>query len=248
MPHNNLKTCIIIPARYKSSRFPGKPLALINGIPMIIRVCEVAKETVGKLNVFVATEDERIADLVNKFGYKYIMTSSNALTGTDRIAEAAKSLEYDIYINLQGDEPLVNKSDLLKCIELKKNNMDLVLNGFTEIRNNEDFKSINLPKVVFNENENLIYISRSPIPGSKEVEKKQKYYKQVCIYGFSSDQLNKFLEFGRKSLLEEIEDIEILRFLELGINVKMFYCNETSYAVDVPEDIKLVEEILMGKT
>ena len=248
MHQNNLSTCILIPARYKSSRFPGKPLALIDGKPMIIRVCEVSEETVGKSNVFVATDDERIANLVCKFGYRAIMTSPNALTGTDRIAEAAKSLDYDIYLNLQGDEPLVNKSDLLKCIELKKNNMNFVFNGYTEIKKYEDHKSINLPKVVFNESKNLVYISRSPIPICKEFRKNQIYYKQVCIYGFTLNELNKFAEFGRKSLLEEKEDIEILRFLELDIDVKMFHCDESSCAVDVPEDIELVEEILRQRS
>tara|TARA_Y100000589_G_scaffold325353_1_gene363124 strand:+ start:2325 stop:3074 length:750 start_codon:yes stop_codon:yes gene_type:complete len=247
MTPNNLKPCIVIPARYKSSRFPGKPLVLIKGIPMIIRVCMIAEEAIGKSNVYVATDDIRIARKVDEFGYQYLMTSPNALTGTDRVAEASKYLDYDIYINLQGDEPLVSKKDLIKCIKLKMENPELVFNGYTKIESNENYKSKNIPKVVFNEDNILLYISRSEIPGTKNNSEKNIFFKQVCIYGFNSYELNLFLDYGRKSLLESKEDIEILRFLEMDVKIKMFSCQKTSCAVDVPEDVKNIEKILDKK-
>ena len=229
-----------------ATRLPGKPLLKINGLSIISHVSKKAEEAnIGE--VIVATEDQEIVDDVKKNGFNSILTKNQHKTGTDRIYEALKKLnikDVDLVMNLQGDEPLVNKSDLLKCIELKKNNMNFVFNGYTEIKKYEDHKSINLPKVVFNESKNLVYISRSPIPICKEFRENQIFYKQVCIYGFTLNELNKFAEFGRKSLLEEKEDIEILRFLELDIDVKMFHCDESSCAVDVPEDIELVEEIL----
>lgn len=242
-----MKACVIIPARFKSTRLPGKPLIKILGIPMIIRVADIAAKAVGKENVFIATEDERISSTVVKKGYKYIMTSNSALTGTDRVAEASKKVIYDIYINVQGDEPLIDFKDIIKCINLKKKYPDFIINAFNKVEDEINAKSINVPKVITNESGDLVYISRSLIPGFKDDKCKPKIYKkQVCIYGFTGIELKKFLDYGRKSQLEYNEDIEILRFLELGIKVKMFESQRKSVAVDVKSDISIVEEILQS--
>lgn len=240
-----MKACVIIPARYASTRFPGKPLVSLLGKPMILWVAELSARAVGKEHVYVATEDSRIADVVANAGFTPLMTSTTALTGTDRIAEAASLVEYDIYVNVQGDEPLVNPVDIQRCIELKNNNPQVIVNGFSWISGNENPDNVNIPKVVMNECGEMIYISRALLPGFKDQKSAPSCYaKQVCIYGFDLKQLNRYLEFGRKSLLESHEDIEILRFLELGNKVLMFECSPGSLAVDVPEDIGKVEHAL----
>ena len=227
---------IIIPARYNSTRFVGKPLTDINGKPMIIRVVEIACETLGKENVFVATDDKRISDVVEDYGYQYIMTT-DCSTGTDRVAQASRLLEADIIVNVQGDEPLLDPNDIQKVIDCKLENMDSVVNCMSRFDSTEATNR-NIPKVVVNTKNDLIYMSRSPIPGTKLGVSKNTY-KQVCIYAFTKQELNKFYEL-KKTPLELDEDIEILRFLELGINVKMVETFGTTQAVDVPQDVDKV--------
>jgi 3-deoxy-manno-octulosonate cytidylyltransferase (CMP-KDO synthetase) len=243
-----MRSCVIIPARYSSSRFPGKPLVLLLGKPMVLWVAELSAKAVGKHNVFVASEDERIASIVREAGFSALLTSPQALTGTDRLAEAAQMVDYDIYINVQGDEPLVEPDDILQCISLKSENPDVIVNGFCWIEPNEDPASVNIPKVVTNESGFMIYMSRSPLPGFKEATNAPlRYMKQVCIYGFNRDELEAFASFKRKSTLERCEDIEILRFLELNRRILMYECTPGSLAVDVPEDVAKVEEILKAR-
>jgi len=243
---NELNCCVVIPARFKSSRFPGKPLVKLNGKPLIIRVAELASKAVGAENVFVATDDLNIATLVSESGYKYILTDENNLTGTDRVAQASCELDYDIIVNLQGDEPLIKPGDILKCIEEKKIYPEKVINGYTYISDKENVENINIPKVLINEQEKLIYISRSVLPGLKDSALKPDYFlKQVCIYVFSKADLKAFKEFGRKSKSEMYEDIEILRFFELNIDVKMVFCTSGSLAVDTPEDVIVVEKAIL---
>ena len=167
------------------------------------------------------------------------------MTGTDRVAEASLQVNYDVIVNVQGDEPLVNPADISNAISLKETHPSRIVNGFTRISDIECPGSVNIPKVVINESNILLYISRSLIPGSKsESSSSYPYFKQVCIYAFSPDDLLAFASFGRKSSLEAIEDIEILRFLELNRSVLMFECSSGSLAVDVPDDIPLVTKRL----
>ncbi len=240
------RACVIIPARFNSSRFPGKPLVKLNGKEMILWVAEICAKAVDISNVFIATDDNRISDLVSEKGFQSIMTSPNLLTGTDRVAQAAKNLDYEIFVNVQGDEPLIEPKDILKAIELKIKNPESVINSFCSITKNEDPNSINIPKVTITESYDLIYISRAAIPKSKNNDQDLIYKKQVCIYSYNSKDLAKFLSFGRKSFTEEIEDIEILRFFELNINIKMFEASKSSLAIDVPKDVKKVEKALKG--
>ena len=240
-----MRYCVVIPARYKSSRLPGKPLISLLGKPMIIWVAEIASQAVGLSNVFIATDDNRIANEVNQKGYKHIMTSSSCLTGTDRVAEASLRLNYDIYINVQGDEPLVSPKDILRCIDNKIKYKDHIINSYNLINENQDPGSINIPKVVINNSEDLIYISRSLVPGFKDLSSKtDSYLKQVCIYGYNKSELSSFFGFGGKSKLEKSEDIEILRFFELDHPIKMFKAHNNSLSVDVVEDIEKVEREL----
>ena len=127
------KACVIIPARFNSSRFPGKPLVKLNGKEMILWVAEICAKAVDISNVFVATDDNRISNVVSEKGFQSIMTSPNLLTGTDRVAQAAKNLDYEIFVNVQGDEPLIEPKDILKAIELKIKNPESVINSFCSI-------------------------------------------------------------------------------------------------------------------
>lgn len=238
-------SCIVIPARYGSSRYPGKPLVPLLGKPMILWVAEIAAQVVGQRHVYVATEDSRIAETVERAGFAALMTSKSALTGTDRLYEAAQQIDYLTYINVQGDEPLVDPEDIATCISLKQQHPELVINGFTWMGREEDPSSVNIPKVITTENDTMVYMSRSAIPGSKTPDQHPgRFKKQVCIYGFSQSDLRAFHQFQRKGALEASEDIEILRFLELGRQVRMFECKPGSLAVDVPEDVAGVEEQL----
>jgi len=236
----------IIPARYKSSRFPGKPLVNILGKPLVIHVAEKVSEALGKENFVVATEDQRIADEVARWGYVAVMTSDRPRTGTDRLWEVAQQMEAKIYLNIQGDEPMVKPEDILRIYRTKSDFPDHIINGYTEVGIDEDPGSVNIPKVIINENEELVYMSRLPIPGIKRRDVTPQYFKQVCIYAFSFEELRAFGERGAKTYLESFEDIEILRFLEMGHKIKMVKTQCSSLAVDVPEDLAGVTKAMSG--
>jgi len=215
------------------------------GKPMVIWVAERAMAAVGKDNVYIATEDNRIAEVVIASGFRAVMTSSNARTGTDRVAEAANQVQADCYINLQGDEPLVNPRDIIRVVEAKEKHPDLIINAYTWVGLGEDPNSVNIPKVITNESGLMVYMSRQCIPGYKDPAMAPgKIMKQVCIYAFSREELNAYLAFGRKGSLEAIEDIEILRFLELNRKVLLVEATPGSLAIDVPADVKPVEREL----
>lgn len=243
-----MRTCVIIPARFASSRFPGKPLVPLLDKPMVLWVAELSAKAVGREHVYVATDDERIASVVRAAGFSALMTSSEALTGTDRLAEASVMIDYDLYVNVQGDEPIINPDDILACIAKKKANPDLIMNGFCWIDENEDPENRNIPKVIATEKGQMVYMSRVPLPGFKDPKQAPaRYMKQVCIYGFTRGDLQAFAEYGRKSALEACEDIEILRFLELSRPIMMYECTPGSLAVDVPEDVAKVEAVLSAR-
>lgn len=240
-----MRSVVVIPARYGSSRYPGKPLVNLLNKPLILWVAELSAKAVRAENVYVATDDDRIEKVVVDAGFQVVRTSSDVLTGTDRLAQAAEKIDADIYINVQGDEPLVDPKDILKVRDKKLNNMENVINGFSYVSTKEDPHSVNIPKVIANEKNELIYMSRIALPGYKDKkEAPKRYKKQVCIYAFTKQELQDFYNFGRKSNLEQCEDIEILRFLELGKTIKLVETQPGSLAVDVPEDVKKVEAVL----
>ncbi len=245
--HSTNRAVILIPARFASSRYPGKPLVKLLGKPMILWVAELAAQAIGVENVYIATDSENIRETVVGAGFNVVMTGE-AITGTDRLAEAANKIDASIFVNLQGDEPLVAPEDILKILSVKLANPTKVINGFTYLDAQEKADNVNIPKVITNEKDELIYMSRAPLPGCKEPDKKPKRYKkQVCIYAFNKDELNLFRDFGRKSELENFEDIEILRFLELGVAVQMVETRAGTYAVDTPEDVEIVEKEMLAQ-
>ncbi len=234
-----MEVAVIIPARYDSSRFPGKPLVQIAGRSLISRVWSQCIMAYSKDCVFVATDDDRIYGHCIKNGMKVLMTSKTCLTGTDRVFEAAQQVEADIYVDVQGDEPLVCPADIWKLGRRHLEFKGAVHYGMSPITNEEDFRSPSVPKVVFDRDGYLLYASRAPIPTTKKFEFREAWC-QTCVSSFSREHLETFSTFGRKTPLEEIEDIEILRMLELGFRVKMMKLKST-IAVDCPEDIGRVE-------
>lgn len=240
-----MKFCIAIPSRLDSSRLPNKPLANINGKPLIIRVIENCEKILNKRHIYVFTPDNGIIEILDKYSYQYIKTKKNFKTGTDRIAHYANKLNYPIIINVQGDEPCINPKDILRVVDFKSKNQNFIINCYTQIKKNEDPKNINLPKVLINNKNELIYMSRLPIPGVKKINSntKPKYFKQVCIYGFNKKDLNTFKSIKKKPFFEFYEDIEILRFLSLNKKVLMVETKKNSIGVDDQKSLNLVRKI-----
>jgi 3-deoxy-manno-octulosonate cytidylyltransferase (CMP-KDO synthetase) len=172
---------LVIPARYGSKRFPGKPLLDIKGIPMIIRTFNQCNKVVPRNKIIVATDDKRIEFICKKNNIKTIITSKKCLTGTDRIAEVSKKIKKDFYINVQGDEPICNPTDIMKIIKYAKKFPNQIVNGFTQIKDKKSFYSPNIPKVVFSNDNYLLYMSRAPIPSNKK-KSFSKAWRQVCIF------------------------------------------------------------------
>ena len=210
---------------------------------MIIWVAEIAEKAIGKDNVYIATENEEIVDVVKGYGYKVILTSDSCPTGTDRVAEASMEIDADIIINIQGDEPMLDPSDIQKVIDYKMCYPDHIVNCMAYLNSYEDVEDKKIPKVITSLDDELIYISRNPIPGTKSGNGSNPK-KQVCIYGFNREHLSEFAKMGKKTPLEFEEDIEIIRFLEMGHKVKMVMLDSDSHAVDYPDDINIVEDLL----
>lgn len=236
----------IIPARYNSSRFEGKPLALINKIPMIKRTYQQV-EKCKKLNkIIVATDDKKIEEYCNLENIPVIMTSNTSLTGTDRLAEIAKKLDYDLYINIQGDEPVIDPLAIDEIIDIHNKYKEYhVYNLYKVISDKNEINSSTIVKVVVNQNEEAMYMSRLPIPYSNS--NLESIYKQhIPIYGFTKKALQVFSQRG-KTINEVFEDVELLRFIDLGYKVKMKETYVDSISVDIPSDIKKVENFLDKK-
>lgn len=234
-----MKSIIVIPARMQSSRFPRKPLIQIAGKSLIQRTYERCVLAVPKERIYVATDNSEIFKHCEQNDIQVLMTSKNCLTGTDRVAEVAEQIEADYYINVQGDEPLMNPQDIIDTIKAAEKYNGEIINGYAPIHE-EDYLSLTVPKVVLRLDGRLLYMSRSPIPGNKNAVF-QKAWRQVCVYAFPNVTLKKFKEQAKKTLLEAEEDIEILRFLELGYEVRMIPLSSDSIAVDVPEDVERVK-------
>ena len=242
-----MKVLLIIPARYQSSRFPGKPLTDILGKAMIERVYQKCTEAFPSENIYVATEDSRIIDFCTSANIQSVLTSDNCLTGTDRVAETAEILDADVYINVQGDEPLFNPEDIKLLLEKVKENPNQVYCGYCQIDDEEMFKSRSTPKVVVGLKEQLLYMRRSPIPGNKSGVFGFSH-RQVCAYAFPKEALKTFKAVGRKTPLEQEEDIELLRFLEMGFPIQMVEMSKESIAVDHPEDLeKVIQKLIYDK-
>jgi 3-deoxy-manno-octulosonate cytidylyltransferase (CMP-KDO synthetase) len=236
----------IIPARYASFRFPGKPLALIGNKPMIQLVYEQASKKLDL--VYVATDDERINNTVKSFGGRSIMTSSEHRSGTDRCAEAVKiisettGIKIDIVINIQGDEPFIKPEQidlLMNCFESENAGIATLVRKVGE---GEDIFNPNQPKVILNTEGDAIYFSRAAIPYFRDVEKskwseKHVYYKHIGLYAYKTEILKKITQLPR-SPLEISESLEQNRWIENGIRIRTAVTSWESIGVDTPEDLE----------
>lgn len=245
-----MKIVGVIPARYDSSRFPGKPLADINGKPMIWWVYHQCKKVSDFCNVYVATDSEKIEEVCKGLELDVIMTSRDHKTGTDRVGEVAERLESDLIINIQGDEPLLEPETIKAAITPFYTDKDLqITNLMTKIKDPIDVVNFTIPKVITNKDGIGIYLTRSSAPYPKGSLQYQ-YYKQVCVYGFRPEALRFFCDYGKrygKARIEAIEDIEILRFIENGFKVQYVEVNSDSIAVDTRNDLEKVRTIIKDR-
>lgn len=242
-----MKIVAIIPARYESSRFPGKPLALIDGKPMIYRVYNQCKKVKELDEVYVATDSELIYNECKKLGVDVIMTSNLHKTGTDRIGEVAEKIKADLYINAQGDEPLIEPDVIRQAIIPFYENSELqVSNLMTKIKDPIDVINNTIPKVIVNKENIGIYLTRAAAPYPKGILN-YSYYKQVCVYGFKPEALKFYCNYGKefgKARVEQIEDIEILRFIENGYKVQYVEVDSETIAVDTQNDLRRVNDYI----
>ena len=241
----NQKTLAIIPARYSSSRFPGKPLADIAGKSMIQRVWGNVVKTKGIDEVIVATDDDRILSSVNKFGGKVVLTSPDHKTGTDRIVEVISGRSCDWVLNIQGDEPLLASSDLERLITKAKNTKGTkVATLVHKICDEVQLKDPNIVKVTLNKKNQALYFSRSLIPFQYNSKKKNIInWRHLGVYIFKRDFLINFYKWPQ-TFLEKTEKLEQLRILENGENILCVEAKKECVSVDVPKDIELVEKTL----
>jgi len=242
MEKEKMRITVIIPARYESTRFFGKPLADILGKPMIYHVYKQCLKVRGIEEVIVATEDQRIRKAVEDFGGRAIMTSDRHRTGTDRIAEAAQGVDTDIIVNVQGDEPLVHPRMIEQCIEPILAEGVQVTTLMTKIQNAAEFIDTNVVKVVKDKKGFALFLSRSPIPYPKTREG-YIVYRQIGLYVFRRDFLLQFAVM-EQSPLEVIEGIEFLRILENGYKVRAVETDYRSYNVDSVSDLIEVTKIM----
>ena len=241
-----MKITAVIPVRMGSSRFPGKPLAKICGLPMVEHIYRRVMMTEGLDSVYVATCDEEICQAVEKFGGKAIMTADTHQRASDRTAEAAERLDADIVVMVQGDEPLVHPEMIRLAVEPLINDPGIVCSNLTsKIRSPQEFQDPNTIKVVMRKDRFAFYFSREPIPTTsvKGFFSDVPLYKQVCIIPFRRDFLLQFAQLP-PTPLEVAESIDMLRILEHGYQVKMVESEYETHAVDTPEDLRLVEQMM----
>jgi 3-deoxy-manno-octulosonate cytidylyltransferase (CMP-KDO synthetase) len=236
----------IIPARYASSRFPGKPLVTIGGKPMIQRVYEQALKSID--TVYVATDDQRIFDAVSGFGGKAVMTSPEHKSGTDRCAEAAGEImrlngtSIDVVVNIQGDEPFIRPEQidqLMSCFDDESVNIATLIH---RVEPGEDIFNPNHPKVILDKSGNAIYFSRAAIPYIRDTEKdkwtsRHIYYKHLGLYAYRTGTLNRITSLPGSSL-EKAESLEQNRWLENGFKIRTALTDWESICIDTPDDLE----------
>jgi len=242
----------IIPARFASTRFPGKPLVDIDGKTMIQRVYEQVQKALN--HVYVATDDKRIFDAVTAFGGKAIMTSDQHKSGTDRCYEAFTKLEewFDVVINVQGDEPFIlpeQITELQKCFEEPETEIATLAKKITEKDGIEFLNNPNNPKLVINKRNEALYFSRSVIPYKRGTEPENwislhSYFKHVGIYAYRADVLKELTQL-EQSPLEIAESLEQLRWLENGYRIKVGFTDVETVGIDTPEDLEKVKDLLL---
>lgn len=237
---------VVLPARYHSSRFPGKPLAILAGRPLIEWVYRRAERIPGAAMVVVATDHDQIAAVVEGFGGNVIMTSRDHRTGTDRVAEVARSLDHDCIVNLQGDEPVFPPRLVQDMVAVLDRSADIdIVTACHALTDTSLVDNPNVVKVVMDRNGGALYFSRSPIPFGvwDRRDGAAKFHRHVGVYAFRRAALLRFADTP-PTPLEVAEGLEQLRALESGMTIRVLETEELTVGVDVPEDIKNVEKEL----
>jgi len=252
MSESDAQVVAVIPARYHSNRFEGKPLALINGKPMIQHVVERASKVELLSRVVVATDDERIASKVSEFGGEFVMTRPDHVSGTDRLAEAADLLdieEHDVVVNIQGDQPLFPEEVVEQVAAPLLSDPALPMSTLIyKIIRPEEINDPNHVKTVFDCNNNALYFSRSSIPFQRNPEEgiQPTYYKHLGFYAYRKGFLLTFVALPEGEW-ERFEKLEQLRALEYGYTIRVVLTEHDSIEVDTPQDARRVEEIILKR-
>ncbi|MFM7765406.1 MAG: 3-deoxy-manno-octulosonate cytidylyltransferase [Sphingomonadales bacterium] len=243
-----MKFCILIPARYGSTRFPGKPLADLGGMSMIQRVWNVAASCSGNSGIAVATDDARIEAHVNIFG-KAILTNAQHPSGTDRCMEAFEKsgFEADIIVNLQGDEPFIRPEQIMALVSMFENPDVEIATLKKAILSATEVDNPNVVKVVTDIHDKALYFSRSQIPFSRENDPTPPYYRHIGMYAYKADVLHK-ITLLKPSILEFTEKLEQLRWLENGYHIAVAETQWQSPAVDTPEDLEKAIDFLKNQS
>ncbi|MCM4156035.1 3-deoxy-manno-octulosonate cytidylyltransferase [Gramella sp. AN32] len=240
------KIIAMIPARYEASRFPGKLLKDLNGKTVIRRTCEAAVSTGLFQEVYVVTDSDAIFDEVINFGGKVVRSIKEHECGSDRIAEAVEKMEVDIVVNVQGDEPFIDKESLTKLIEVFKTdpNKEIDLASLkTALSDSDEITNPNNVKVITGKDGFALYFSRFPVPYPRDTEASVTYYKHIGIYAFRKAALMDFYTLPMLPL-EAAEKIECIRYLEYGKKIKMVETNIHSIGIDTPEDLEKARKML----
>lgn len=244
MASSDQRVVIVIPARYGSTRLPGKPLADICGKPMVQHVYERALE-VGNTRVVVATDDARVAQVVENFGGVCVMTSSDHPSGTDRLAEVMAQIDADIYINLQGDEPLVRPGDIATLAEGMLADSSVQVGTLCHPIDASEATNPNTVKAVLANNGNALYFSRSPVPYPRDGDA-ATYLKHVGVYAYRRDVLAAYSGL-EQPMIEHAEKLEQLRLLAAGFCIRAWVVEPTGPGVDTPECLEKVRSLMSGK-
>jgi 3-deoxy-manno-octulosonate cytidylyltransferase (CMP-KDO synthetase) len=246
MNSNSANVLVIIPARFGSSRLPGKPLASIAGKPMIQHVVERVRRAKLVKSILVATDDERIKKAVEAFGGHAILTRPDHRTGTDRVAEVATHVDAEIYVNIQGDEPLIDPGTVDAVVSAMLEDEEVhIATPCTAIKQPNEIMDPNIVKVTRDFDGNGLYFSRAPIPWVRDTKTTvaARHWKHIGLYAFRRDTLLEFPTLPPGEL-EHLEQLEQLRWLENGFRVRVVETDYDAVSVDVPADIERVEKLL----
>lgn len=230
----------LIPARMGSSRFPGKPIVNICGKPMIYWVYTQAKKVKELEEIYVVTEDEIIAEKCKQFGIPYLHEKEKCTVAAEKLSYASRKMQGDLYLNIQGDEPLIDPKAIKQIVDTMLAEEDIYYLGLrSKIKTEEEFRDRNVVKTVVDKNGYALYFSRSPIPYEYDSE---NAFRVLGLYGYRADFLKKFADFSQNSNLEKLEcGVEMLRAMEQGYKIKLIETEYSTIGVDLPEHIPMVE-------
>lgn len=235
-----MKTAIVIPARLHSTRLPGKILLDLGGKPLIQRTFEACKGSLQAGDIFIAVDDASVYEVCLKFTPNVIMTGTHHISGTSRIAEAAQSIDADVIINVQGDEPFINPATIdMLALVFRNDPTVMIASAYSRISTGEEVQNPNLVKVVTALNNDAIYFSRFAVPFNRDNQplKPEDYKKHIGIYGYKKEFLENFGNL-KPSFLENTERLEQLRFLENGYKIRMIEVESFEKGIDTPEDLE----------